>query len=597
MDLVYKMDSISLKKMSNNELKQLSKNIRIMILHILTVIGGNIPDEFSNVEITIAIHKLFDKIKVYYDKDLMLAHRLLTDKKNILKKFEYLSTDEIYSKAMVNNDEKIILVLSEKSIYDKAFLDLQKKDNVIVIINDKLGLNCYLQDKLNYFKVNGHSIRELVEVLNKVKDINKFCVIHSITTAGYGYKPLEINSDIYKKINPNEYKLSAKGIQRVSDKKNIFDIFLELIQDDCILLHSYFKSSSEFVYENARIMVYNAFSFAKRYKKVAVFIPCSEFVNCIDIIEKNKNVDYVKFYLENDIDLDIDKKVDLPIFIVNSVEKVNYVMNFFKEYIRTSIVKFDNIFFDFYKKVDYINEVELNNFDTDVIVLYRENIKVVEKINNILQDNKILYRELICTEIIDIDCIIDKKYIFIVENENYFYRYLLEIKENYNLDIKIYHINQENLDIIDNIINKFIVDYNKIIVDQSSNNLDISCLDKNIDIPLMYKELCNNSEYFEEEYLGNVGLKMDYRFSIFNKYSKKSGINMNIPLYYKELCSVDYDEDIDYLGNFGLKDYDRMKRLKLLENFRVKQKFTRDTVPKVRLKSIEDIIDLVKKKN
>ena len=87
----------SLKTMSNNELEQLASEIRNKIIETTSRNGGHLASNLGVVELTIALHKVFDtpKDKIIFDvSHQTYTHKLLTGRYkefDTLRKFNGLS--------------------------------------------------------------------------------------------------------------------------------------------------------------------------------------------------------------------------------------------------------------------------------------------------------------------------------------------------------------------------------------------------------------------------------------------------------------------------------------------------------------------------
>ena len=87
----------SLKTMSNNELEQLASEIRNKIIETTSHNGGHLASNLGVVELTIALHKVFDtpKDKIIFDvSHQTYTHKLLTGRYkefDTLRKFNGLS--------------------------------------------------------------------------------------------------------------------------------------------------------------------------------------------------------------------------------------------------------------------------------------------------------------------------------------------------------------------------------------------------------------------------------------------------------------------------------------------------------------------------
>ncbi len=247
-----------LKKLSLNELEALATEIRTALLKKLSERGGHIGPNLGVVELTIAMHYVFDspKDKIVFDiSHQSYIHKMLTGRKDAFLYPEKYNTVTGYSdpkesehdffcightstsvslalglakaRDLKGDKENIIALIGDGSLSGgQAYEGLNNagelNSNFIIIINDNDqsiaenygGLYKNLQDlrksegntENNFFKSlnldylyikDGHNINELIEAFKKVKDTNKPVVIHVPTIKGKGFKFAEENKEAY----------------------------------------------------------------------------------------------------------------------------------------------------------------------------------------------------------------------------------------------------------------------------------------------------------------------------------------------------------------------------------------------------------------
>lgn len=245
-----------LKNLNIQELTMLSSEIREALLLNMSEIGGHFGPNFGLIELTIALHFVFNSPidKFVFDvSHQSYIHKILTGRKEAyLNPQKYrsvtgftnpkesvhdffnightstsisLATGLAKARDLAGNKENVIAIIGDGSMTGgEAFEGLnvasEQATNLIVIVNDNDmaiaephgGLikhfselrvsNGNLQN--NYFKSlgfeyyyvsEGNKIQPLIEVLERVKDTTKPVVVHINTQKGNGYKIAEDNKE------------------------------------------------------------------------------------------------------------------------------------------------------------------------------------------------------------------------------------------------------------------------------------------------------------------------------------------------------------------------------------------------------------------
>lgn len=246
------------KKLSVNELNDLSGEIRVALLQKLSEHGGHFGPNFGMVEATIALHYVFNspKDKIVFDvSHQSYVHKMLTGRKDAFlnpDKYDEVSgyTEPKESKHdffiightstsvslasglakgrdLNEGNENIIAVIGDGSLSGgEAFEGLdyvaELGSNMIIIVNDNQmsiaenhgGLYQNLkalrdsngQCECNYFKAmgldymyvkDGNNVEALIEAFSKVKDIQHPIVVHINTVKGKGYERAEQHKETY----------------------------------------------------------------------------------------------------------------------------------------------------------------------------------------------------------------------------------------------------------------------------------------------------------------------------------------------------------------------------------------------------------------
>ena len=244
------------KKLSKEELKELAKDVREALLNRLTRIGGHIGPNFGMVEVTIALHYVFDSPKDKFVFDVShqcYPHKILTGRKEGFlnpDKFSeisgYTNQDEskhdffkvghtstsvslatglAKARDLKGDKENIIAIIGDGSLsggeaYEGLNNAAEQGTNMIIIANDndmsiaenhgglyktlkelretdgKSPNNLFKALGLDYIYVkDGHDIDELIKVFESVKDIDHPVVLHIHTIKGKGLPFAETNRE------------------------------------------------------------------------------------------------------------------------------------------------------------------------------------------------------------------------------------------------------------------------------------------------------------------------------------------------------------------------------------------------------------------
>lgn len=247
-----------LKILNYQELSQLSSEIRTVLLQKLSTTGGHVAPNLGMVEVTIALHYVFNSPidKIIYDvSHQSYVHKILTGRKNAFldpknyhcvtgytnqKESEHdfftightstslsLGCGLAKARDIKNTKENIIAVIGDGSLsggeaYEGLNNIAELDSNMIIIVNDndmsiaenhgglyknlKLLRETQGKSSCNFFKSlgldyiyieNGHDIPTLVKEFEKIKDISHPIVVHVKTIKGKGYAPAEKNKETW----------------------------------------------------------------------------------------------------------------------------------------------------------------------------------------------------------------------------------------------------------------------------------------------------------------------------------------------------------------------------------------------------------------
>ena len=308
-----------IKMMTTNEIDLLAKDIRKFLVRSISQTGGHLASNLGIVELTLALHKVFNspKDKIVWDVGHQsYVHKIITGRKEdfvSLRKFEGLSGfpkenesphdifDTGHSSTSIsiaqgiacardikNEDDKVIAVIGDGSITGGMALEALNhlgytKTNMIVILNDnemsidknvggmarhlsgiirnstvnkvknevekilnitKAGnilsktankvkdgiMSSFTPQESEFFDslgikyygpIDGHSIDELIYMLNIVKDYNGPVLLHVITKKGKGYRFAEEQPDKYHGVSKFDITQGVKSSNSISISQQI----------------------------------------------------------------------------------------------------------------------------------------------------------------------------------------------------------------------------------------------------------------------------------------------------------------------------------------------------------------------------------------
>lgn len=246
------------KKLNIDQMHILADEMRFGILNRVNTVGGHLGPDLGIVEASIAMHYVFNTPKDKFVFDVShqcYPHKMMTGRKDAflypLKNPEIsgysnpaesphdnfiightstsvsLATGLAKARDLKGEKYNVIALIGDGSLSGgEAFEGLNNastlKSNFIIIVNDNEmsiaenqgGLYKNLAElrktngksENNYFKAfgfdymyveNGNDVKTLIDAFEKVKDINHPIVVHIHTQKGKGYKPAEVNKEMY----------------------------------------------------------------------------------------------------------------------------------------------------------------------------------------------------------------------------------------------------------------------------------------------------------------------------------------------------------------------------------------------------------------
>lgn len=247
-----------IKKLSLEEMTELCEEMRQALLQKLSEHGGHIAPNLGLVEITTALHYVFNspKDKIVYDvSHQSYVHKMITGRKDAFldsSKYDdisgYSNPDEsehdfftightstsvslacglAKARDLKGDKENIIALIGDGSLsggeaYEGLNNVAEQGTNMIVIVNDndmsiaenhgglygnlrqlretngKCECNFFKAMGFDYYYVDdGHNLEELIEIFSKVKDVNHPVLLHIHTIKGKGYKFAEENKEYW----------------------------------------------------------------------------------------------------------------------------------------------------------------------------------------------------------------------------------------------------------------------------------------------------------------------------------------------------------------------------------------------------------------
>ena len=252
-----------LKSLNISEMEALAGQMREAIIDKVNTIGGHMAPNLGIVETTIALHYVFNspEDKIIYDvSHQCYSHKILTgrkdgfvDSKNYLKYTGYTAPEEcehdlfkightstsvslacgvVKARDLKGEKNNVIALIGDGSLSGGEALEGLNNastfdSNFIIIVNDNEmsiaenhgGLYDNLRElretngtaQRNFFKTlgfdyvflkEGNNIEKLIEIFEKVKDINHPIIVHICTDKGHGLKQAEENKEMFHWVMP-----------------------------------------------------------------------------------------------------------------------------------------------------------------------------------------------------------------------------------------------------------------------------------------------------------------------------------------------------------------------------------------------------------
>lgn len=278
-----------LKKLSAAELTELAQDVRGSVLNKVSQIGGHTGPNLGVVELTIALHKVFQSPVDKFIWDVShqtYPHKILTGRKHGFQEghfhditgytSQYESEHDFFTvghtstsvanamglakaRDLTAQKGNIIAILGDGSLsgglaleaisnagaYDQNFI-LILNDNQMSIAENQGGIYKGLaelratdgQSPNNLFKAfgldykylaDGNNLESLISLFEEVKDINHPIVLHINTEKGHGYQPAVDMKEAFHWRSP--FNLADGSLKNISSAKNYTRIILDYMEE------------------------------------------------------------------------------------------------------------------------------------------------------------------------------------------------------------------------------------------------------------------------------------------------------------------------------------------------------------------------------
>ena len=287
------------KKLSQDQLKELAKEMREALLNRASKHGGHFGPNFGIVEATIALHYVFEspKDKIVYDVSHQIyPHKMLTGRKKAYLYEEHFDDVSGYSnpkesghdlftvghtstsvslacglakaRDLKGEDGNVIAVIGDGSLSGGEALEgldyaAELGGNLIIVVNDNdmsiaenhgglyenlkllretkgaAECNLFRAMGLDYMYVDeGNNVAELIPAFRRVKDSKKPVVVHINTQKGKGYAPAEADKENWHYSGPFHVETGEPlFVMEAEDYSSVTADFLlaKMKQDDTVV--------------------------------------------------------------------------------------------------------------------------------------------------------------------------------------------------------------------------------------------------------------------------------------------------------------------------------------------------------------------------
>ena len=282
-----------IKKLNTKEMEELAEEIRQFLIESISKTGGHLASNLGVVELTLALHKVFDspKDKLIWDVGHQsYVHKIITGRKDDFKTLRQLdglsgfpkeneSEHDIFdtghsstsisvglgiacARDIKREDFNVVSVIGDGSITGGMALEainhlgyLNKKMIIKIFSMTKTGN--YIYKKADKFKdgiiskftpqdcelfesfgikyygpIDGHNMKELVDILNKAKNKKGPVLLHVITKKGKGYKFAEQKPDKYHGVSKFNIEEGLKSSSSESISSHVGKKLVKMADED-----------------------------------------------------------------------------------------------------------------------------------------------------------------------------------------------------------------------------------------------------------------------------------------------------------------------------------------------------------------------------
>lgn len=282
-----------IKKLKVEELKVLANETRAALINKISQVGGHQGPNLGIVEVTVAMHYVFNspKDKIIYDvSHQCYPHKILTGRKEAFLNSEHFHDVTGYTNPLESEhdlftvghtstsvslalgiakgrdlnkgSENVIALIGDGSLSGGEALEAidyagEYDKNLIIIVNDndqsiaenhgglyknlkelrenngKAQNNIFKSMGLDYIYVEeGHNVQKLVEVFEKVKDIDHPVVVHIHTIKGKGLKFAEENREAYHSGGPFNIKDGSPKFDIGEEDNTLRDSLVDVLENN-----------------------------------------------------------------------------------------------------------------------------------------------------------------------------------------------------------------------------------------------------------------------------------------------------------------------------------------------------------------------------
>src|SRR3989440_735559 len=192
-----------LRRLDESQLRQLADELRQETIDAVSITGGHLGAGLGVVELTVALHYLFDtpRDRIVWDVGHQAyPHKILTGRRDRIRTLRMGNGLSGFTKRAESEYDPFGAAHSSTSISAGLGMavarDLAGKDNNVIAL---IGGTMF--EELGFYYVgpiDGHNLDHLIPVLKNVRDAKQGPIlVHVVTQKGKGYEPAEKSADKY----------------------------------------------------------------------------------------------------------------------------------------------------------------------------------------------------------------------------------------------------------------------------------------------------------------------------------------------------------------------------------------------------------------